>query len=486
MVDLPSKTWCAFPWMQIVTHNNGTYGPCCRALEYVAAANDDASDGMNTLVGDMFEDEEQPIEPYGLTIEEAYASPFMQNIRDQMMKGEKPTACRFCWEQERTDPHGKGRRTGSNELYLGTVIPFKGIFDNSSVNLIQNPMVRSLDLKFTNKCNLTCLMCSSGSSDKWMEMDKRIDAFLTEENVSTKDRDLYHSGAHNPSSHSRYTDRLPIWDDPTNSFSNFPDEMFEEVLSLVPQLEEIQITGGEPFMSEQFIKLLNYAIDTGHANHIALEVTTNGTKFIPDVMKLLSHFKHLRFIISIDGTGKTYEYIRPPYTWKLLCNRMETLNEFIKDWPPEAEPYTHLKPFVNIAIVGTAYNLFDITNIHTELSLNDRDADYNPYIHNHDSPLQIKWLPDYLLDKAIELYNDQSTWIGIPSNGEDLIYHMPVCAETLLLYIKENPVDNETKLYHQRRLKNFTVLMDKMLDRKYCDYLHPDLVTFLDSVECDL
>jgi hypothetical protein len=450
-------------------------------LEYVAAANDDASVGMNTITGSMFENEEAPIEPYGLTIEEAYASPFMQNIRNQMMKGEKPTACRFCWEQERTDPNGKGRRNGSNELYLGSRPEFKGIFDKNPNELIANSMVRSLDLKFTNKCNLTCLMCSSGSSDKWMEMDKRIDAFLTDENVSFDDRYLYHSSSHHPGSNQRYADRMPIWDDPTNAFSNFPDEMFEEILSLVPQLEEIQITGGEPFMSEQFIKLLNYAIDTGHADHIALEVTTNGTKFIPDVMKLLSHFKHLRFIISIDGTGKTYEYIRPPYTWKLLCNRMETLNEFIKDWPTD-----YLKPFVNIAIVGTAYNLFDITNIHTELSLNDCDADFNPYIHNFDSPLQIKWLPDYLLHDAMELYNDRSTWVGIPSKGKDLIYHMPICAETLQLYIKENPVDNETKLYHQRRLKNFTVLMDKMLDRKYCDYLHPHLVTFLDSVESDL
>lgn len=437
---------------------------------------------MNTIVGSMFDDEDVPIEPYGLTIEEAYASPFMQNIRDQMMKGEKPTACRFCWEQERTDPNGKGRRHGSNDLYLGAHPEFKGIFDKDPTDLIANSMVRSLDLKFTNKCNLTCLMCSSGSSDKWMEMDKRIDAFLTEENVSTKDRDLYHSGAHNSSAHGKFTDRMPIWDDPTNSFSNFPDEMFEEILSLVPQLEEIQITGGEPFMSKQFIKLLNYAIDTGHANHIALEVTTNGTKFIPDIMKLLSHFKHLRFIVSIDGVGKTYEYIRPPYRWDLLLNRMETLTQFIKDWPTD-----NLKPFVNIAIVGTAYNLFDITNIHTALSLNEGLADYNPYIHNNDSPLQIKWLPDYLLHEAMELYNDTSTWHLMPSKGgKDPIAHMPICAETLQIYLKENPVDIETKLYHQRRLKNFTVLMDKMLDRKYCDYLHPLLVTFLDSVKCDL
>jgi hypothetical protein len=434
----------------------------------------------------MFGDEKVPIRPYGLTIKEAYASSFMQNIRDQMMKGEKPTACEFCWEQERTDPNGKGRRTGSNQLYLGTHPAFEGIFDNTPNELMANSQVRSLDLKFTNKCNLTCLMCSSGSSDKWMEMDKRIDAFLTKENVSIKDRDLYHSGAHNPKNHSRFADNIPIWDDPTNSFDNFPDEMFEEILSLMPQLQEIQITGGEPFLSEQFIKLLNYAIDTGHANHIALEVTTNGTKFIPDIMKLLSHFKHLRFIVSIDGAGKTYEYIRPPYRWDLLLNRMETLNQFVKDWPPEAEPYTHLKPFVNIAIVGTAYNLFDITNIHTALSINEGEADYNPYIHNNDSPLQIKWLPDYLLHEAMELYNDVSTWHGIPGNGEKDILHMPICAETLQIYIKENPVDNQTKLYHQRRLKNFTILMDTMLNRKYCDYLHPLLVTFLDSVESDL
>jgi hypothetical protein len=53
-------------------------------------------------------------------------------------------------------------------------------------------------------------------------------------------------------------------------------------------------------------------------------------------------------------------------------------------------------------------------------------------------------------------------------------------------YAKNNQVDKETKLHNQRRMKNYTVLMDKMLDRDYHDYLDSRLCKFLDTVDCDV
>ena len=34
MTDLPSKTFCVFPFTHLVVHNTGTYGPCCAAEEF--------------------------------------------------------------------------------------------------------------------------------------------------------------------------------------------------------------------------------------------------------------------------------------------------------------------------------------------------------------------------------------------------------------------------------------------------------------------
>ena len=38
----------------------------------------------------------------------------------------------------------------------------------------------------------------------------------------------------------------------------------------------------------------------------------------------------------------------------------------------------------------------------------------------------------------------------------------------------------------QRRFKNYTVLMDKVLNRDYHNFLDPRLIKFLDSIEGDI
>ena len=56
----------------------------------------------------------------------------------------------------------------------------------------------------------------------------------------------------------------------------------------------------------------------------------------------------------------------------------------------------------------------------------------------------------------------------------------------LSAYVKQEYVPPTLKLYNQRRMKNYTLLMDKMLNRDYHDFLDYRIVEFLDSVESDL
>ena len=209
--------------------------------------------------------------------------------------------------------------------------------------MVKNPQLHSLDLKFDNKCNLHCLMCSSGSSDMWVPLDNKIHNYLAFQNIIADDTNLYLDDAHAFS----------------NSFTppEFPDSLFEEIKSLVPQLQEIQCTGGEPFINSHFIELLKYIIDTGHAEHISLEVTTNGTKFVTEVMEILAHFRHVRFLVRIDGTEGTYEYIRAPFSYNLLLERLQTLDEYLVS--------EKIKGWVEISAVAMSYNIFDYANLST-------------------------------------------------------------------------------------------------------------------------
>ena len=327
--------------------------------------------------------------------------------------------------------------------------------------MVKNPRLRSLDLKFDNKCNLHCLMCTSGSSDMWVPLDKKMHNYLSLQNVTKEDDlDLYMDDAH------KYQ-----W-----SPGEFPETLYEEIKRLVPQLQEIQCTGGEPFINVHFIELLKYIIDTGHADHISLEVTTNGTKFVTEVMELLTHFRHIRMLISADGTGSTYDYIRAPYRYDLLRKRLKTLDGYFTSGK--------IRGWAEISSVAMAYNVFDFANYPDIISglkyeHFDVNGNINFSLHNMDNVLHIKWLPDELLNEALEYYK------SLP-NDDGESGHLGLTIKNFEGYIKNNQVDAKTKLYHQRRMKNYTVLTDKVLNRDYHDYLDPRLCDFLDTIDTDV
>ena len=453
MVKYPSKTWCAYPFTSLVLHNGGTYGPCCTANESVSVDLYD-KEVVHILFDPTKQDE---FKPFGMTVDEAFHSEFMKDIRQKMMNGEKPTACSQCWKDENNGLISK--RQGMNQVYLEPrPEPIDGGLDYDIDEMVRKPRIRSLDLKFDNKCNLHCLMCNSGSSNLWVPLNKKMNKQLALQNVNLKDVqevDLYMDDAHRKS-----------WEP-----EPFPVLLFEEIKSLVPQLEEIQCTGGEPFINVHFIELLKYIIETGHANHISLEITTNGTKFVTEVMELLTHFRHIRFLVSIDGTKGTYDYIRAPYRYDLLLKRLKTLDKYFVSGK--------IKGYADINVVGMAYNIFDYENLLTTVD----DLKYEHFkvsntnftVYNMDNPLHIKWLPDELISEAIDYYK------SLPSSP----YLLSVI-EKFEGYVKDYPVDAEVKLHNQRRLKNYTVLMDKTLNRDYHDYLDSRICEFLDTIDGDI
>ena len=454
MKSYPSDTWCTYPFSALVLHSGGSYGPCCSANEAVAMGMDDKE-----VCLEMYNSKDKTVfKPYAMSANQAFNSKFMKDIRQQMMEGKRHNACSSCWRQE--DLGIKSKRQGMNQDYLE---PGEGAadggFEYDIDEMVKNPRLRSLDLKFDNKCNLHCLMCTSGSSDMWVPLDNKMHKYLALQNVTEeKDLDLYMDDAH------KYK-----W-----TPGEFPEELYEEIKRLVPQLQEIQCTGGEPFINSHFIELLKYIIDTGHAEHISLEVTTNGTKFVTEVMELLTHFRHIRMLVSADGTGSTYDYIRAPYRYDLLKKRLKTLDDYFTSGK--------IRGWAEVSSVAMAYNVFDFANypdIVAGLKYGHFDVNGNISfsLHNMDNVLHIKWLPDELINDAIEYYK------SLPNKDEE---HLRLTIKNFEGYVKNNQVHEKTKLYHQRRMKNYTVLADKVLNRDYHDYLDPRLCDFLDTIDTDV
>jgi hypothetical protein len=158
----------------------------------------------------------------------------------------------------------------------------------------------------------------------------------------------------------------------------------------------------------------------------------------------------------------------------MLLERLKVLKEHIDSGKINA--------MINIATVGMAYNIFDYYNMEEIAKLlkytdDDNFTNLNMFVYNEDNPLHVKWLPTGLLHEALGHY----TALMNPLNSD-----RPGWYHQLHTYIKSNIPSQAIKLHNQRRMKNYTILMDKMLNRDYHDFLDHRICEFLDSIESDL
>ena len=80
-MELP-KTICMLPWISIETSPIGSARPCCLAVDEIT---DESGEKY-----DLNKDNLQTI----------YNSKYMQDLRQQFRRGEKPETCTRCWQEE--------------------------------------------------------------------------------------------------------------------------------------------------------------------------------------------------------------------------------------------------------------------------------------------------------------------------------------------------------------------------------------------------
>lgn len=263
MDSLP-KTICMLPWISIETSPVGTIRPCCLADDEITYA-----DGTKFNLKDN-------------TLEDAYSSEYMQNLRQEFLDGGQPKTCRRCWEEE---------AAGRTSKRMNSRVRLKHYYDSIDWANTNPDQLWFIDLKLGNICNLKCRICGSWSSSKWAK--EEID---------------YVKGLKNRKEHLAYkflTDGA--WPRESPAF-------WDNLKTLLPNIKYIEFTGGEPFLIQQHFDLLEYAVEHEHAKNIEIHYNTNGTVF-PEQHHLWSHFKHVEVAFSIDNTGERFEYERYGATW---------------------------------------------------------------------------------------------------------------------------------------------------------------------------
>lgn len=205
------------------------------------------------------------------TIEKNFFSEEMNELRKASFAGERIAGCVRCNEEEDNGKKSLRQRYNENQL-LGQVDT-------------DNPKIEWLELAISNECNLKCRMCDTKYSDKWYDEELALKGFATK------------------------TTKIDIRD----------------IFPFVPNLKHLKITGGEPFVTPDHWRLLDYIIDSGYSKNIFLNYSTNCTVYPKaEIVDRLKQFKHVELVVSMDSIVKEeFEYLRYPSDYDAVITNIE-------------------------------------------------------------------------------------------------------------------------------------------------------------------
>ena len=259
--------------------------------------------------------------PHKIPLEEIKANPaalhnsnYKKQQRAKMLKGERPSECGYCWKIE-----DLGKDYFSDRHYK-TADDWSWPRFNEVANSDPNDDIYPsyLEVSFSNACNFACAYCSPEISSKWMQDIKQHGPYPTKHGAHHLDylkqtgKMPYRNRDHNP-----YVEAFWKW---------FPDAL--------PHLKVLRITGGEPTMSNDTWKLLDYLIENPREG-LDVAINTNGCvedtlidKLITKVNQLADIGVKVDIYTSLESTGVQAEYARDGLDY---IKWIENVNRFLTE-----------------------------------------------------------------------------------------------------------------------------------------------------------
>ena len=229
--------------------------------------------------------------------------------RRQMLAGERPPGCEYCWKIE-----DMGRDAISDRVYKSTIYPIESLHEAANTPPTADINLRTLEIAFDRTCQFACSYCNPAFSSSWVKDIRRNGAYTQlvsdGRNHFTHAHDnaqLYDYGEHNP-----YVDAFFQW--------------WES--DLHQTLQELRVTGGEPLMSAHTWRLIDWFKTNQGKSSTRLAINSNlGTEV--DIDRLLSSVEGMDIDLytSNEAIGLQAEYIRDGLVWDDWANNVERLLE---------------------------------------------------------------------------------------------------------------------------------------------------------------
>ncbi len=359
------ESFCILPWSGLQINATGDYKICC----FSAGIHGSSSNKDYTY---LLDENSNIMNINTHSILDAMNGDKFKEIRLAQSKNEKHPMCGICWRREEVTSRNGGTKHSMRIFRsfdqlpgMDNAINIEKAPDYLTEDGSLNELPISLDLRFTNVCNMKCVMCNSKYSNQWYEDEKKIyGATIEKENRGAR-LDWHDS---------------EIW---WNQFE-----------TIKHRVRHLYITGGEPFIIKGHDILLDKLIEEDLAKNVVLEYDTNLSVINTKILDRLKHFKKVYLSISCDDIEERYDLIRFGGKFETLLNNIKQLED------------NHLQIRHITACIGI-YNVYAPIRIYEYFN----KMGFEKFVFRSlmtPEHMDLKWLTDDMKTQVIDTYRQSN------------------------------------------------------------------------------
>jgi len=248
---LTNRHFCPMPWTGLMYNSDGAVKNCIRSDDTLGNIKDTPIE--NILLGE-------------------------KNVGKQtnIINNRPAVGCHTCYDLERDK---KGFDIISDRIFY--IREFKQTpLDTYRVN---NFELQTIDVRWTNLCNFSCVYCGPRFSSKWAQELQVV------QNTPT---DLQR------------------------------DEFREYIFKHAPNLKHVYLAGGEPLLMKENLELLKKLNP-----NVNLRINTNLSKVDTGVFDAVCGFKNVHWTVSVETVEEEFEYIRFGGKWSDFLDNLTVIRK---------------------------------------------------------------------------------------------------------------------------------------------------------------
>ena len=206
-----------------------------------------------------------------------FMDPLYNDLRKKSMDNQQLPGCNRCYEAEDNGFTSLRQRCIDDQLS-----------DSAKTNYLVNTIddwaagkdiqPNWYDLRISNNCNLSCIMCGPQYSSTWAKEVGEDDTHL----------------------------------------------LYEPEITINPDTIKMQLAGGEPFMIKKFVKILQQIEDF----RCEIIVNTNATIVTKPLLDELKRFRNVHIVVSIDGPDEINTMIRKGSNWETIKKNIKLFQDY--------------------------------------------------------------------------------------------------------------------------------------------------------------